>query len=98
MGTLNLAHKNMDIYKISLQFVKLIYKLSSTFPINEKFGLTSQINRAAVSIVSNLAESLARYSDNEKARFLEIALSSFVELDAQLDISLTLNFCKKKLK
>jgi four helix bundle protein len=60
------------------------YQLTDTFPANEKFGLVSQINRAGVSIPSNIAEGSSRSSSKDYARFLEISLGSSYELETQL--------------
>lgn len=60
------------------------YKLTDTFPTTEKFGLVSQINRAGVSIPSNIAEGSSRSSSKDYARFLEISLGSSYELETQL--------------
>lgn len=63
---------------------KAVYKISSEFPSDERFGLKSQINRSAVSIPSNIAEGSGRNSSKEFIRFLNIALSSSYELETQL--------------
>lgn len=69
-----------------------IYKLTENYPSEEKFGLVSQMRRASVSIASNLSEGAARSSGKERRRFYEIARSSLVELDTQLEISKSINF------
>ena len=89
---LNLSHKNLDVYKISLPLLKEIYSVTKLFPKEELFVLVSQIRRAAISICSNLAEGAARVSPKEKKRFYEIARSSLVEVDTQLEIALLLNY------
>lgn len=71
----------------------IAYELTSHFPDSEKYGITSQIRRAAVSVVSNIAEGCARSSVNERRRFYEISRSSLVELDTQFEISTRLGFC-----
>lgn len=90
---LNLSHKKLDVWKLALQLVIKIYKLTDKFPHDEKFGLTLQLRRASVSSHSNLSEGLARISKLEKRRFLEISRSSIVEIDTQLEISLVLKYC-----
>lgn len=92
---LNLAHKNLEVYKQSLQLTKEIYSLTSKFPLDEKFGLTSQIKRAAISVNSNIAEGSSRKSILEKKRFYEISKSSLVEIDTQVEAALLLNFIVK---
>lgn len=93
---LELAHKKLDVWFSSTALVKEIYSTTKLFPKEEQFGLTSQLRRASVSVVSNLAEGLARYSDIEKKRFLEIARSSLVEIDAQIELAMQLEFCNKE--
>ena len=92
---LNLSHKNLEVYKISLLFVKDIYRLTNFLPKEELYGLVSQLRRAAVSVCSNLAEGAARKSEKEKKRFYEISRSSLVEVDTQIEISLLLGYLKE---
>lgn len=89
---LDLAHKNLDVWKKSLEFVSSIYKLTQNFPREEQFGLTSQLRRASISVVLNIAEGFARSSEIETRRSLEIARSSLVEVDTQIEISITLKY------
>ncbi len=67
-------HKDLDVWKKSMDLVELIYSLTSQFPTDEKFGLVSQMRRAAVSIPSNIAEGAARKGDKELIQFLMIAI------------------------
>ena len=92
---LNLSHKKLEVWKLSNELFKQLYKLTDNFPKNEIFGITNQIRRAAVSIASNLAEGCARKSSVEKKRFFEIARSSLVEIDTQLEISSELKYIDK---
>lgn len=78
--------KKYTIWQEGIDLVKKIYRFSESLPNNEKFGLTSQIRRAAVSIPSNIAEGCSRNSDIEFKRYLEIALGSAFELETQLII------------
>ena len=80
-------HKKLDVWKLSMELTRTIYRLTAAYPGEEKFGLVSQLRRAAVSIPSNLAEGAARRSPNEFRNFLSIARSSLSELDTQLDLS-----------
>jgi four helix bundle protein len=84
---LRLNHKNLDVWKLSIDLVTQIYKLTEGFPKYEQFGLTSQIRRAVVSISSNLAEGSSRKSVFERKRFFEISRLSLVETDTQLEIA-----------
>ena len=88
-------HKDLDVWKKSMDLVEVIYKLTQQFPDAEKFGLISQMRRAAVSIPSNLAEGVARKGDKELIHFLHIALGSLSELDTQYLIAVRLNFIEK---
>ena len=77
-------YKELHIWTKGIEIVKLTYKISETISSNEKFGLISQMTRAAVSIPSNVAEGNSRKSDKDKARFIEIALGSAFELQTHL--------------
>ena len=77
-----------------MQLVIDIYKLSNKLPKEEKYGLKSQITRAAISIPSNIAEGSSRSSDKDFKRFLEISLGSAFELETQLLIIQKLNMIK----
>lgn len=89
-------HKNLDAWKLSFVFVKDVYKATAMFPNEEKFGLVSQIRRAAVSVPVNIAEGAARKSKKEFVQFLYIAEGSISELDTLLELSSELNFCSKE--
>jgi len=77
--------RDLKVWQLSINAV--IYKITSEFPADEKFGLISQIRRCAVSIPSNIAEGSGRGSNKDFARLLEIALASSYELETQLIIS-----------
>jgi four helix bundle protein len=89
---LNLNHKNLDVWKLSMNLISVIYSLLKSYPKEELYGLSSQMRRAVVSIVSNIAEGASRKSGTERKRFYEISRSSLIELDTQLEISLRLNY------
>lgn len=89
---LDLSHKNLDVWKKSIELVSEVYRLTLKFPIQEQYGLTSQIRRSAISVPSNISEGVARTSKLETIRFLEIARASLVELDTQIEISIKLNY------
>ncbi len=92
------THKNLEVWKKSIQLVTDIYYISKKFPKEEMYGLTNQIRRSAVSIPSNIAEGAARKSTKEFIQFLYIALGSHSELETQLIISCNLNFINTKQK
>ncbi len=89
------THKDLDVWKLSIEFVTEIYNLTKYFPKEEQFGLTNQIRRASVSIPSNIAEGAGRRSDKEFLQFLYISMGSIHEIDTQLLISLNLNYLTK---
>lgn len=93
-----MTHKDLDVYKLSLDFVTDIYKLSDSFPISERFGLTPQIRRAAVSIPSNIAEGSGRNSTKEFIRFLNFSTGSLAEVETQLEIAERLGYVSDLLE
>lgn len=92
---LQLNHQQLDIYKISRTFLKECYFATKKFPAEEKFALTQQIKRAAISVHLNLAEGFSRKSLTERKRFFEISRGSLIEIDAAFDISSDLSYCSK---
>lgn len=74
---LRLNHKNLNVWSLSLNLIKDLYKITENFPKSEIFGITNQIRRASVSIASNIAEGASRKSMAERKRFYEISRSSF---------------------
>ncbi len=78
------------------ELIKLIYSVTKNFPDEEKFGLTSQLRRAAVSVASNLAEGTSRKTNKDKAHFTTISYSSLMEVLNQVIISKELNFINEK--
>lgn len=85
-------HKDLDVWKQSMLLAEDIYALTKEFPSEERFGLSSQINRAVVSIPSNIAEGAGRKGDKEFIQFLYIAMGSLSELETQLILSDRLQF------
>ncbi len=84
--------KELIIWKEAMEVAKANYQASAQFPANEKFGLTSQINRSVVSIPSNIAEGAGRNSSKEFSQFLSIALGSAFELETQLYLAESFGF------
>ncbi len=87
-------YKELESWKEARKLVKDVYKLTSEFPKSEMYGLTSQINRCAVSIPSNIAEGCVRFSDKDTKKFIDIALGSIAELDTQLILAEDLGFAE----
>jgi four helix bundle protein len=97
MNTLK-THCDLDVWKLSMDLVIDLYRITESFPNSEKFGLVMQIRRAAVSICSNIAEGAARAHNREFAQFLYISLGSVAEIETQLEISRRLGYLKSKDK
>lgn len=91
-----MMHTEMEVYKTSMKLVQTIYELTHDFPSDEKWGLTSQMKRAVISIPSNIAEGCGRKSHKELINFMHIALGSLTELSTQLEIASMLGFVKSK--
>jgi four helix bundle protein len=89
-------HEKLDVWGRAVDFVTVIYRTTDGFPKEEKFGLTSQIRRAAVSIPANIAEGAARESPKEFAHFLSNAQGSASELATELLIAFRLGFLTEK--
>ncbi len=86
------SHKDLEIWKLSMDFVVQIYKTTKQLPEEECYGLTAQIRRAVVSIPSNIAEGAGRNTPKEFIRFLYICLGSLAEVETQLEICNRLDF------
>jgi four helix bundle protein len=89
-------HEKLDVWNRSMDFVVVVYKATESFPREEKFGLTSQIRRAAVSVPANIAEGAARHSPKEFAHFLSNAQGSASELETELLIARRLGYLPEK--
>ena len=84
--------EKLDVWKKAIDLADLVYTLTRCFPSEERFGLTNQMRRAAVSVSSNIAEGSSRNSRLEFARFLEIAEGSLFEVVSQSGLSVRLGF------
>ncbi|MND58887.1 hypothetical protein D3C87_402920 [compost metagenome] len=89
-------YKELILWQKSITLVSDVYKTTATFPDRERFNLISQINRAAVSIPSNIAEGAGRNSDKEFVQFLAIAHASTYEVETQLIISKNLGYLSEE--
>jgi len=88
-------YKDLLIWRRSMALAKLVYQLTRNFPSEERYGLISQLRRAAVSVPSNIAEGQARKGTSEFLQFLSIATGSLAELETQLLLSIDLAYCKQ---
>ena len=79
--------EKLDVWHAAIEFADLVYERTRAFPDDERFGLTAQMRRAAVSAASNIAEGCSRVSRQDYARFLEIATGSVFEVVTQATIA-----------
>jgi four helix bundle protein len=94
MKTNTRSYKDLVVGQKGIELAKVVYRITQSFPIAEKFGLVAQMRRAAVSIPSNIAEGQARHTTGEFIQFISHAEGSLAELDTQLILSLELQFCR----
>ncbi|HVZ97209.1 MAG TPA: four helix bundle protein [Chitinophagaceae bacterium] len=87
-------YKELIIWQKGIEIVKTTYILIKKFPAEEKFGIVSQITRAAVSIPANIAEGSSRNSDKDYARFLQLFLGSAFEVQTYLVIAIEMNWAR----
>jgi four helix bundle protein len=86
------SHRDLDVWQRGMEIAEQIYRLTADFPDSERYGLISQLRRAAVSIPANIAEGNARSSTKEYLRHLSIAVGSLAEIETFLDLSVRLHF------
>lgn len=89
-------YSDLEVWKKSMQLVTDVYKLTNEFPQDERFRLTDQMCRAAISIPSNIAEGHSRKLNVDFARFLRISLGSTTELETQIVIAKNLDYTSEK--
>ncbi|MBI4463731.1 MAG: four helix bundle protein [Acidobacteria bacterium] len=87
-------YKDLLVWQKGIALVKQLYELTHSVPIEEKYGLASQMRRAAVSVPSNIAEGQARHTTGEFVQFLSHAEGPIAELDTQLVLAIELGYCK----
>ena len=88
--------RKLEIWNNGIEIVKQVYLITEVLPAIEKYGILSQITRAAVSIPSNIAEGSSRKSEKEFARYLQIAIGSLFEVETQLIIMIKLNLVSEE--
>lgn len=96
MRTTFVFHK-LHVWNLAKDLVKDIYNVTKSFPTEEKFGLTSQINRAAISVASNIAEGSGRISFKDQAHFTQLAYGSLMEVACQIEIACDLGFISESV-
>ncbi len=84
------THKDLDVWKLSLSLAEEAYRVTQSFPAEERYGLAAQMRRAAVSVLSNIAEGAARKTRPDFLHFLHVARGSLAELDAQVTLAANL--------
>ncbi len=92
MNTNPQNYRDLFVWQKGIELAKLLYPLTASLPAEEKFGLVSQIRRAAVSVPSNIAEGQARHTTGEFVQFISHAEGSVAELDTQIFLSVELGF------
>ncbi len=90
------SFEKLEVWHDARALAKMIYEITSVFPSSEKFGLTNQMNRAVVSVVSNIAEGSARKTAADKERFVHISFGSLMELLSQLIIASDFGWVEEK--
>lgn len=91
-------YKNLKIWHEAMDLVTEVYSLTKKFPEQERYGLTNQLQRAAVSIPSNIAEGTSRASQKEFKHYLSISMGSAFEVTTQLELSFRLNYINEEEK
>lgn len=89
-------YRKLKVYQRAMQLVADVYRLSKQFPQSERNGLTNQIQRAVISVPSNIAEGMGRFSKKERVHFLEIANGSLMEVMCQLEAALLLGYISQQ--
>src|SRR5947209_17469942 len=90
------SYKDLNVWQKGIELAKLTYMLAAKFPVEEKFGLVSQMRRATVSIPSFIAEGQARHTTGEFIQFISHAEGSVAELNTQLILAIELGFCSNE--
>jgi four helix bundle protein len=91
------SYRDPEVWQKAMRLVKRIYQVTQKFPGDERFGLTNQLRRAAVSVPLNLAEGHARFGAGEFSRFISITMGSVAELETQILLSNDLGYINSVL-
>jgi four helix bundle protein len=89
-------YEDLEIWTRAKLFTRDVYQLSKKFPEEERYGLTCQIRRAAVSICSNIAEGAARFSKKDQAYYIQLAYGSLMETLCQIELGLDLGYLDRE--
>lgn len=86
--------EKLDAWQLAVELSDVVYRVTRTFPADERFGLTSQLRRAATSVPANIAEGSGRVSDRDNLRFLEMAYGSLMEVVSHLEVATRQSFIR----
>lgn len=89
------SYQDLDVWNSAIDLAVSVYRLSASFPVEERYGLASQLRRAAVSVAANIAEGAERFGTKEYLRFLGIASGSLAETESHLALSVRLGFTEE---
>ncbi|MEJ5993405.1 four helix bundle protein [Pedobacter sp. Du54] len=88
--------RELKVWKMGIEISKLIFQITRGFPVEERYSLTSQLTRSAISIPSNIAEGCGRKSDKELSHFISISLGSAFELETQIILANEFGYIEKQ--
>lgn len=94
----NQRFRKLEVWNKSIDFIEQVYRITSNFPDAEKYGLVSQLRRAATSVALNIAEGSGSSSDKEFSRFLNISVRSSYEVMCGMEVSERLKYCSETEK
>jgi len=93
---INKPHKELNVWKKSLNLITKVYKITRSFPRYEQYGISIQMRKSSLSVASNIAEGAARQTKKEFIQFLHMAQGSLSELDTQVEASKQLGYLQEK--
>lgn len=91
------SYRDLDAWQEAMQLVEQIYEVVAAMPIEERFGLTQQLKRAAVSVPSNIAEGHARGATRDFTRFLSMARESVAEIETQIELAIRIGLLEAEI-